>query len=94
MRDVYRIRLRRHETLGAKPPDDIDCIRPHTSISSPLKACFIEEGKNVEVSDGIDVRGKVIRETPAPSQDPEWCNSRRDHKRGRVICSSNSPTET
>ena len=33
MRDVYRIRLRRHETLGAKPPDDIDCIRPHTSIT-------------------------------------------------------------
>jgi len=27
MRDVYRIRPRRHEALGAKPPDDIDSIR-------------------------------------------------------------------
>ena len=53
MRDVYRIRLRRHETLGAKPPDDIDCIRPQTSISSPLKACFIEEGKTSKSATGL-----------------------------------------
>jgi hypothetical protein len=33
---------------------------PHTSISSPLKAGFIEEGKNVEVSEGIDVRDEVL----------------------------------
>ena len=33
---------------------------PHTSISSPLKAGFIEERKNVEVSEGIDVRDEVI----------------------------------
>jgi hypothetical protein len=60
MRDVYRIRPRRHEALGAKPPDDIDSIPPHTSISSPLKAGFLEERKNVEVSEGIDVRDEVI----------------------------------
>jgi hypothetical protein len=47
MRDVYRILPRRYEARGANLPTTSTASGPHTSIGSPLKAGFIEEGKSV-----------------------------------------------
>jgi hypothetical protein len=59
MRYVYGIRdVTKPSALNLSTTSTVS--GPHTSISSPLKAGFIEEGKNVEVSEGIDVRDEVI----------------------------------